>query len=170
MPAELIPRLRADLTPELRARRLELVAFGAYAMMAPPNPDEQFACFATIVNTLAPYRKTLGIEASEFGLPLIRHLMLEFPDDPEVYRLKYQYMYGGEFLFRPIVDPGVERVSVYLPAGVWKHLFSGELYGDGHSGSWVEVPAPVGRPAVFFRADSEVGSMLQETLRRLNFL
>lgn len=170
VPGELIPRLRADMTPELRARRLELVAFGAYAMMAPPNPDEQFACFATIVSALAPYRKALGFEASEYGLPLIRHLMLEFPDDPEIYRLKYQYMYGGEFLFRPVVDPGVEQVSVYLPAGMWKHLFSGELYGDGRSGSWVEVPAPVGRPAVFFRADSEVGSMLHETLRRLNFL
>jgi alpha-glucosidase len=169
VPADLIPELRADLTPELRTRRLELVAFGAYAMMGPPKPDEQFACFATIVNALVPYRKGLGIEASEFGLPLIRHMMLEFPEDPEVYSLRYQYMYGGEILFRPVVDPGVTEVQVYLPAGYWKHLFSGEVYGSSEGGSWVEVDAPLGRPAVFYRPGSEVGASLEGALQAGNF-
>ena len=164
VPEELIPRLRAEMSPELRARRLELVAFGSYAMIGMPEPDELFRRFATIATELASYRKQMGSEATEKGLPLIRHMMLEFPEDPEVYGLKYQYMYGSEFLVRPVVDPGVTSVSAYLPAGHWVHLFTQEVLGSEHRGAWVEVAAPVGEPAVFYRKGSEVGERLVKQL------
>ena len=90
--------------------------------------------------------------------------MLEFPDDPEVYGIKYQYMYGSEFLFRPVVDPGVTKVSVYLPAGNWVHLFTQETFGKAESGGWVEVDAPIGQPAVFYRVGSRVGEELVQQL------
>ncbi len=165
VPEDVIPRLRAEMTPELRARRLELVAFAAYAMFGEPAPDDAFRRFATIATELAPYRKRMGVEASEKGLPLIRHMMLEFPQDREVYGLKYQYMYGSEFLIRPVVDPGVTRVMVYLPAGQWVHLFNQQLYGNEETGGWVEADAPVGKPAVFYRQGSDVGEQLTNRLK-----
>ncbi|XOV86448.1 MAG: TIM-barrel domain-containing protein [Pseudomonadota bacterium] len=170
IPGDVIPRLRADMTPELRARRLELVAFGAYAMIGVPEPDEMFGHFATLVTLLASYRKQMGAEAAERGVPLIRHMMLEFPADPAVYELKYQYMYGSEFLFRPVVDPGVTSVSVYLPAGTWVHLFTQQCFGKKESGEWVEVDAPVGKPAVFFREGSQVGEELMSQLQARGIL
>ena len=165
VPEEVIPRLRAEMSPELKARRLELVAFGAYALLGPPEPDDGMGRFATIVNQLAPYRKQLGTEATETGLPLIRHPMLHYPDDPEIYKLKYHYMYGSEFLVRPIVDPGVTKVAVYLPAGKWVHLFSEKIFGNEQFGKWVEVDAPVGEPAVFYKAGSAVGDELSKELK-----
>ncbi len=170
VPEDAIERLRAEMTPELRARRLELLAFGAYAMFGAPEPDELFRCFSTIVTELAPYRKHMGMEAAESGLPLVRHLMLEFPDDPKVYELKYQYMYGSEFLFRPVVDQGAESVSVYLPAGHWIHLFTQQKFGKVGSGVWVEVDAPVGTPAVFYREGSRVGEELVKNLKARDLL
>ena len=165
VPEEVIPRLRAEMSPELRARRLELVAFGAYALLGAPEPDDEFGRFAAIVNQLAPYRKQLGSEAAEKGLPLVRHPMLHYPDDPEIYKLMYHYMYGSEFLVRPIVDPGVTKVAVYLPAGKWIHLFSQNSFGNGESGKWVEVAAPVGEPAVFYKEGSTVGEELVKLLK-----
>ena len=134
-------------------------------MIGMPEPDESFIRFATIATQLASYRKHLGSEAAEKGLPLIRHLMLHYPDDPEVYKLKYQYMYGSEFLVRPVVDPGVTKVSVYLPAGKWVHLFTQKSYGKQDSGVWVEVDAPVGEPAVFSKEGSAVGEELVKQLK-----
>ncbi len=168
VPKEVIPRLRAEMSPELRARRLELVAFGAYAMLGAPEPDDEFGRFATIVNQLAPYRKQLGLEAAEKGLPLVRHPMLHYPDDPEVYKLMYHYLYGSEFLVRPIVDPGVTKVDVYLPAGKWVHLFSKKRFGNERSGKWVEVEAPIGEPAVFYKEGSSVGEDLVQKLETIN--
>ncbi len=153
------------MTPELLTRRLELVAFGAYAMIGMPEPDELFMRFATIATQLASYRKHLGSEATEKGLPLIRHMMLEYPDDPEVYELRYQYMYGSEFLVRPVVDPGVTNVAVYLPAGRWVHLFTQEVLGSEDCGAWLEVEAPVGEPAVFYRKGSQEGEKLVKHLK-----
>lgn len=165
IPEDVIPNLRAEITPELRARRLELVAFGSYAMLAMLEPDESFMRFAKIATALAPYRARLGAEAAEKGLPLIRHMMLEYPEDPEVYKLRYQYMYGSEFLVRPVVDPGVTKVSVYLPAGKWVHLFSQKTYGKKNSGVWIDVNAPIGEPAVFYKEGSPAGEDLVKQLK-----
>ena len=96
--------------------------------------------------------------------------MLHYPDDPEIYKLDYHYMYGSEFLVRPIVDPGFTKVSVYLPAGKWKHLFSQKSFGKPNSGAWVEVDAPVGKPAVFYKEGSSVGEELAKLLKARGLL
>ena len=54
---------------------------------------------------------------------------------------------------------------VYLPAGRWVHLWTGEVFGDIDMGGWVEVDAPVGEPAVFYAEASAVGPRLVENLR-----
>jgi sulfoquinovosidase len=68
---------------------------------------------------------------------------------------EYEYMLGPDLLVAPVLLPGVDTWSVYLPGSVdisWIHLWSGQLAGTG--GQMAEVAAPLGEPPVFYPADS----------------
>ena len=56
------------------------------------------------------------------------------------------------------------EIELYLPAGLWEHLWSEEVYGDENSGTYVKVEAPVGKPAVFFKKGSKHGEDLKKSL------
>ena len=74
--------------------------------------------FTRLRNRLAPYLWNAAVEASERGLPMMRAMVLEFPDDPSCAPLDRQYLLGGDLLVAPVMsDDG--RVAVYLPAGRW---------------------------------------------------
>ena len=132
------------------------------------NSDEEtlthFAKMTRVFAALAPYRQTLMEEAASRGLPVARHLMLHYPDDPQVYGLTQQFMLGADFLIAPVVDEGATSVSLYLPAGSWVHLWSGERYGSEASGVTLEIDAPIGEPAVFYRAESTWGPELRDAI------
>jgi alpha-D-xyloside xylohydrolase len=81
--------------------------------------------FARLKNTLMPYLFLAGAEASERGVPLLRPMQLEFPDDPAVAYLDRQYMLGPDILVAPVFDRSGE-VSFYLPEGTWTSLLTGE--------------------------------------------
>jgi len=70
----------------------------------------------------------------------------------------------------PVLDPGERSVELYLPAGRWVHLWSGESYGSPAAGDWVEVEAPIGEPAVFYEAGSRAGEDFRNELRRRGLL
>jgi alpha-glucosidase len=123
-----------------------------------------FAKMTRVFAALAPYRQTLMAEASARGIPVVRHLMLHYPDDPEVYALTQEFMLGPDFLVAPVVDEGATRVALYLPAGSWVHLWSGEAFGAEDAGTHLDVEAPIGEPAVFYKAGSSWGPQLRETL------
>ncbi|HKH75677.1 MAG TPA: hypothetical protein VKA51_01845 [Rubrobacteraceae bacterium] len=50
-------------------------------------------------------------------MPLVRHPFIHYPDDPEIHGIEYQFMVGSEFMVAPVLDPGQEEVTLYLPAG-----------------------------------------------------
>lgn len=99
-----------------------------------------FAKFASIFGNLSTYRTLLMQNASRYGYPLIRPLVLHYPNDDESWRLlsrwgpststnpnsrqPVEYMFGADFLIAPCVLPGATEVSVYLPrqSGSWIHL------------------------------------------------
>ena len=63
-----------------------------------------------------------------------------------------------------VVDPGKETVTLYLPAGRWIHVWSGEEYGSPDGGTHQTVGAPVGETAVFYREGSETGARFEQEL------
>lgn len=132
------------------------------------SSDENLAHFARMARVYRAwdfYRRELVDEAALTGHPVARHLFLHYPEDPEVLRLRYEeFLVGTELLVAPVLDPGREQVRVYLPAGGWIHLWSGDAMGDEAAGSWQVVDAPLGQPAVFFRRGSSVGQQLRERL------
>jgi alpha-D-xyloside xylohydrolase len=79
---------------------------------------------------LMPYLYAAACEASRTGVPLLRHMMLEFPDDPAWACLDRQYMLGHALLVAPVFN--AEGIAeYYLPEGEWVHLLSGRVEKGG---------------------------------------
>jgi alpha-D-xyloside xylohydrolase len=72
-----------------------------------------------------PYLFEAAREAHETGVPMLRAMVMEFPDAPACATLDRQYMLGPSLLVAPIfAEDGV--VEYYVPAGVWTNLINGE--------------------------------------------
>ncbi|MHA6482877.1 alpha-xylosidase [Paenibacillus sp. strain BS8-2] len=88
--------------------------------------------FTKLKCSLMPYLYRTAVQASQLGLPSMRAMVLEFPDDPTSELLDRQYMLGDSLLVAPIFrEDG--RVTYYLPEGTWTHLLTGETV---EGGSW----------------------------------
>lgn len=75
-----------------------------------------------------PYLWHLAVEAHRRGVPIVRPLGLEFPDDEDAFKINDQYMVGPHLLYAPIVDKGVSSRDVYLPRGVWIDVHTGRTF------------------------------------------
>ena len=129
---------------------------------------DTFAYWAKVYAVLFDYRKQLVKEASETGLPVVRHPFIQYPDDPETWKITYQeFMLGADFLIAPVTDPDTTRVKVYLPKGRWVHVWTGTVY-DG--GQYLTIDAPLGQPAVFFKEGSLAGQTFVAKLQSQNLM
>ena len=79
-------------------------------------------------------------EAHETGAPLIRTMFFEFPEDAECWTKQDQYMFGGRYLVAPVLSLHAKERMVYLPAGSWKNMNTGEITEGGRT---VTVPTPL---------------------------
>ena len=133
---------------------------------------DHFARFAKVYKALAPYRKARMQEAADYGWPLARHPILNYPNDPNVYDLEYQWMLGEDFMVAPVLYKNKATVDVYLPEGKWVHLWTQKVYESKTApGEWIKnVPAPMGQPGVFYPEGSEAGADLVEALKDLGVL
>ncbi|GAB2617888.1 alpha-xylosidase [Pseudactinotalea suaedae] len=86
--------------------------------------------FAQLKNTLMPYLAAAGREAGRLGTPVMRPMMLEFPDDRAAATIDTQYMLGDSLLVAPVFDPD-GWVDYYLPPGRWTRLLTGEVVEGG---------------------------------------
>lgn len=86
--------------------------------------------FARLKNSLMPYLYHAAVENNQTGIPVMRSMLLEFPEDPLCETLDRQYMLGESLLVAPIFnEEGIG--SYYLPKGSWTHLFTGERVEGG---------------------------------------
>jgi alpha-D-xyloside xylohydrolase len=86
--------------------------------------------FSRLKLGLMPYLHQVGIEAHETGIPFMRPMQLEFPDDPSVQHLDRQYMLGSDLLVAPVFRADGE-VEYLLPAGTWTNWLTGEVRAGG---------------------------------------
>jgi len=112
-----------------------------------------FARMSKIFRALGFYRQGLMRQAADSGAPLVRHPFLEFPQDPNTHALRYQYLLGSDFMVAQVVTRGAQSVRLYLPAGTWTNLWTGQPF-DAGAGAWTETAAPFGKPAVLYKAGS----------------
>ncbi|SIQ33728.1 alpha-xylosidase [Micromonospora avicenniae] len=81
--------------------------------------------FTRLKMSLMPYLAAVAEEAHRDGVPMMRPMVLEFPDDPTAAYLDRQYMLGPDVLVAPVMSADGE-VTFYVPAGTWTHLVTGE--------------------------------------------
>ena len=96
--------------------------------------------------SMKPYLKELMREASETGAPLMRTMFFEFPEDEACWNCADQYMFGARYLVAPVLYEGMRARSVYLPAGRWKNIHTGEELAGGRT---VTAEAPLDVIPVF---------------------
>lgn len=70
-------------------------------------------------------------DCSERGLPMVRALLVEFPDDPGAWFVEDEYMFGSQILVAPMLETGKSR-TVYLPRGKWIDYQTGKVYEGGY--------------------------------------
>ena len=87
---------------------------------------------------LMPYVYAQAKDCSERGLPMVRALLVEFPDDPGAWLVEDQYMFGSQILVAPLLESGNSRI-VYLPSlmegagvGSWIDYQTGRVYKGGY--------------------------------------
>ncbi|OGO50639.1 MAG: hypothetical protein A2148_00765, partial [Chloroflexi bacterium RBG_16_68_14] len=106
--------------------------------------------FALLRYRLLPYLWAFSKSAVETAVPLVRPLVLEYPNDPTTHHLDSEYLLGPWLLVAPVFDPQ-GRVRVYLPAGRWFNFWSGDAV-DGPR--WLELTVPLERLPLYVRDDS----------------
>ena len=92
---------------------------------------------------LMPYVYAQAKDCSERGLPMVRALLVEFPDDPGAWLVEDEYMFGSQILVAPLLESGNSR-TVYLPRGKWIDYQSGQVYDGGYQTIKVgEIPCVI---------------------------
>jgi alpha-D-xyloside xylohydrolase len=103
---------------------------------------------------LRPYILEQMAVASQAGLPPMRPLFVDFPDDPTAWVVDDEFLFGSDLLVSAVLAAGVRAQRVYLPAGVrWVDVATGEEHAGGQ---YVTAAAPLERIPVFARSGSEV--------------
>lgn len=92
---------------------------------------QHFFKMAVLFKGLSAYRSRLMEETYRYGWPVVRHMILNYPNNSKVYTedLTSQFMLGQEIIVAPVLKKGLTSVSVFLPSGsTWVHFWSGQSY------------------------------------------
>ena len=81
--------------------------------------------YASYKTRMIPYVRTAVREARARGTPVMRHLYLQYPADPNVITIEDEYMYGDSLLVAPVVHRGLTERSVYLPEAAYFDFWTG---------------------------------------------
>jgi len=81
---------------------------------------------------LLPYNYTLAFRNSTEGLPLMRPLFFEEPDNFRLYSVAGTYLWGKNFLISPVLQENIKEQEVFFPKGSnWFDFYSGKKYSGG---------------------------------------
>lgn len=132
-----------DTKGELLVRWTQVGAFTPYfrnhsAISTRYQEPWQFSAYESILRKYIqmryrwmPQLYTLFYIASKEGLPVMRPLFMEYPNDPKTYDLNDQFMIGDNVIIAPILSPSVTDRAVYLPSGEWVEYSTGETFNGG---------------------------------------
>jgi alpha-glucosidase len=98
---------------------------------------------------LLPYIYNVMQQASETGLPALRPLFLEFPDDLGVSGTSDEFMFGDDLLVAPVLHEGQTDCDVYLPTGDWFDYWTGKKFDGGKT---IQMPVTLETIPLFVRS------------------
>ena len=87
--------------------------------------------------SLMPYIYSEAEKCTKTGLPMMRALYLEYPEDRNVRHMDDQYLFGDSLMIAPVLKPLSKTVfrDIYLPRGVWFDYFTRERFES--RGEWI---------------------------------
>jgi len=86
---------------------------------------------------LMPYIYAQSKYSTEKGLPMLRALLVEYPDDPGSWLVDNEYLFGSDILVAPLFEENETGRDVYLPPGQWIDYQSKNVYPGG----WHKIEA-----------------------------
>ena len=125
---------------------------------------------------MLPYLYSLMYEASVDGMPVMRPLFLEFPEDRNCYSDKnFTFMFGSSVLVANVLDECAKTRTIYLPAGTkWYDMNDNLKIYEG--GQVIEIPVtPASIPmflrggAVFMTSDN-IKHIVADELHQLDLM
>jgi alpha-glucosidase len=132
-----------------------------------PDSDEEtlghFVRMTRVHRLLSPYIRGCVKENASLGLPVMRPLFMQFPEEEKLKGVQDCFMLGGELLVAPILSRGQKHRKLCLPEGRWVELWNGKT----HSGGELICSAPFGKPPAFFREDGKNAEVFTDFERRL---
>jgi alpha-glucosidase (family GH31 glycosyl hydrolase) len=97
------------------------------------NPQVEVICrkYLELRYRLMPYLYSAVHECTITGLPVMRALWLQYPDDAKAVACGDQYLFGKNLLVAPVVEQGATIRKVYLPKGNWYDFWTNERMEGG---------------------------------------
>ncbi len=125
---------------------------------------------------LLPYLYSLMYEASVSGLPVMRPLFMEFPEDKKTYSdTNLTFMYGKSVLVANVVEKNAVERTIYLPAGtVWYDINDNLKAYEG--GQTIKIPVGPESIPMFLRGSAilatsdDVQKILRDKMYHLDLL
>jgi alpha-glucosidase len=106
---------------------------------------------------LFPYLYSCAREAHDNGMPVMRALMLEYPDDNETTDLNSEFLFGPSLLIAPVMEQGAVVKKVYLPDGEWIDFNNTQNVFQGKQ--WIEYPVELKTIPMFVKSGSIISTM-----------
>ncbi len=128
-------RMHGDRGPHDIPNLSDLDYGGGFADTGRPNElwsygEEVYAILKKYLDirlSMKDYIKAVLDEASRNGSPVLRAMFYEFPEDGRCWEIDDQYMFGPDYLVAPVLRQGQTERDVYLPAGTWEDIHTGEV-------------------------------------------
>lgn len=110
---------------------------------------------------LLPYIYSQALECVRMGLPLMRHLVVNYPKDRHACDIEDEFMLG-DILLAPVLHEGQKTRRVYLPSGRWQEFFNGKFY---EGGQWYDITCMDNRIPAFVKEGSAVALNLSDSMK-----
>ena len=115
-----------------------------------PETQEIVRKYLNFRYQLIPYLYTEAQIAAKQGLPILRHLVIEFQNDPTTFNIEDQFLCGRNLLIAPILTKNNTRL-IYLPEGNWYDYWTGnQLTGP----QWISQTSNLEFIPIFVHAGS----------------
>jgi len=110
--------------------------------------------YLLIREKIKPYIIEQMRKCCEDGIPLMRPLFFDFPEDPITYDVEDEYMFGSDILVAPVYEKGAKVRHIYLPKGTrWIDAWTDEMH---EGGQWIKRETPLEIIPLYLREGSKV--------------
>lgn len=100
---------------------------------------------------LMPYIYSLAWKITNEDYTIMRHLVMDFPNDNKVYNIADQFMFGPALMINPVTEKGQNHRKLYLPKGLWYNFWTGEATQGNQT---ISTDAPIETLPIFVKAGS----------------